>query len=227
MITIVDWYDTTIVALLDLWRGFIVFIPKLIGALVIFLIGWIIAVAVGKLIAEILKKLNFNKIFDRGGMKEALEKADFRVDASSFIGAIFKWVLVMVFLLAAVEVLGFVQFADFLTNVLNYLPNVVVSALIFVVAVIITDILEKIVRAGVESVKVGYGNTVSIIVRWSIWVFAVMAILYQLNVAPGLVDTMVKGIVGFMVIAAGLAFGLGGKDVAADILRDLKKKLER
>lgn len=225
--SIIDWYDTTIQALSELWAGFIAFIPRLIGALIIFIIGWFIAVAIGRIVAEVLKRLNFNKIFDRGGMKNALERADFKVDASSFIGAIFKWVLVIVFLLAAVEVLGFTEFAIFLTSVLNYLPNVVVAALIFVVAVIITDLLDKVIRAAVESVKVGYGGVVGIIVRWSIWIFAVLAILYQLGIAPVLIDRLFTGIIGFIVLAAGLAFGLGGKDVAGDILRDLKHKVEK
>ncbi len=223
---LIDWYDITAQALLDLWRVFINFIPALIGALVIFLIGWFISVGIGKIIAEVLRKLKFNQLFDKGGMKTALEKADIKVDASGFVGSIFKWVLVIVFLLAAVEVLGFTQFAGFLTNVLGYLPNVIVAVLIFVVAVIIADILEKIVRAAVEGTKVGYGDVSGAIVKWSIWVFAILAILYQLNVAPGLIETLVGGVVYLVVIAGGLAFGLGGKDIATDILQGLRKKLQ-
>jgi hypothetical protein len=178
-------------------------------------------------VAEILRKLNFNRFFEKGGIKTALEKAEFKVDASGFIGAIFKWIFVIVFLLVAVEILGLTQFGIFLTSVLAYLPNVVVAVLIFVVAVIIADILEKVVRAAVEGVRVGYGNLVGIIVRWSIWIFAIFAILYQLRVAPGLIQTLLSGIVGLIVIAGGIAFGLGGKDVATEILQELRRKLQR
>ena len=160
-------------------------------------------------------------------MKDALEKAEFKVDATEFVGAAFKWVLVIVFLLAAVEVLGLTQFAGFLTNVLDYLPNVIVAVLIFVVAVIIADLLEKVVRAAVEGAKVGYGNLVGLIVRWSIWVFAIFAILYQLKIALGLIEILLSGIVGLVVLAGGIAFGLGGKEVAGEILRDLKGKFQR
>lgn len=223
---LIDWYDITAQALLDLWKAFINFTPKLIGAIVVFLIGWFISVAIGKIIAEILKKLKFNQLFEKGNLDEALAKADIKIDASGFVGSIFKWVLVIVFLLAAVEILGFVQFATFLTNVLGYLPNVVVAVLIFVVAVIIADILEKIVRAAVESTKVGYGNICGAIVRWSIWIFAILTILYQLKIAPGLIETLVTGIVGLIVIAGGIAFGLGGKDIAANILQDIRRKFQ-
>ena len=148
------------------------------------------------------------------------------MDASAFIGAIIKWVFAIVFLMAAVEVLGLKGFAGFLGNILGYLPNVVVAAFILVVTVIITDILEKVVRAAVESIKVGYGQVVAAIIRWSIWIFAILAILIQLRVAPSLIQTLFTGLIAVIVIAAGLAFGLGGKEIATDVLRDLYKKLK-
>lgn len=223
---VLDWYSATLEALQGLWQGFVIFIPKLVGAIIIFIIGWFIAIAVGKLISEILKRIKFNQIFERGVWKEALEKAEFKIDASGFIGTICKWILAIVFLLAAVEILGLVQFADFLIKVLAYLPNVVVAALIFVVAVIIADILEKVVRALVEGIKVGYGQVVGAIVRWSIWIFAIFAILIQLKIAPSLLQALFIGFVALIAIAGGIAFGLGGKEVAADLLQNLKKKLE-
>jgi len=221
---IVDWYSITYQALQGLWLGFVALVPKIIGALIVFIIGWFIAIGVGKLVTEILKQLKFNRIFEKGTWKDALEKAEFKVDASGFIGAIFKWALVIVFLLAAVEILGFVQFAAFLKSVLSYLPNVIVAALIFVVAVIIADITEKIVRAATEGVKVGYGNLVGAIVKWSIWIFAILAILIQLGIAKELITTLFTGLVALIVISMGIAFGLGGKDAAAEILADLRKK---
>ncbi len=222
----IDWYSITVNALEDLWLGFADFIPRLLGALVIFLIGWLISVFIGKVIAEVLRKIKFNTLFEKGSMKMALEKADIKVDASGFIGALIKWIFVIVFLMAAVEVLGFIQFASFLSSVLEYLPNVVVAVLIFVVAVIIADLAEKIVRAAVEGTKVGYGNVAGAIVRWSIWIFGVLAILYQLNIAPGLIQSLVMGFIGFLVIAGGLAFGLGGKDAAADLIGKMRKRLQ-
>lgn len=223
---LVDWYSVTFEALKGLWQAFLMFIPKLVGAIIIFIIGWFISIGVGKLISEILKRIKFNQIFEKGVWKDALEKAEFKIDASGFIGVICKWILVIVFLLAAVEILGLAQFADFLVKVLAYLPNVIVAALIFVVAVIISDILEKLVRAVVEGVRVGYGQVVGAIVRWSIWVFAVLAILIQLKIAPALLQSLFIGFVALLAIAGGIAFGLGGKEVAAELLQNLKKKLK-
>jgi len=221
----VNWGAITIEALQNLWQVFLFYLPKIVGAIIIFAIGWFISVGVGRLIAGILRKLKFNKLFERGVWRGALEKAEIKVDASGFIGAIFKWILVIVFLLAAVEILGFVQFAGVLKSILGYLPNVIVAAFIFVVAAIIADILEKAARAAVESTKIGYGRIVGAIVKWSIWIFAILAILVQLRVAPELIRILFAGFVALVTVAGGIAFGLGGKEMATEILRELRKKL--
>lgn len=222
---VLDWYEVTIQALQNLWAGFLSFIPVLVGAIIVFLIGWFISIGVGKLVTEILKRLQFNQLFEKGGWKGALAKADIKVDASGFIGAIVKWILAIVFLVAAVEILGLTEFAGFLTKVLAYLPNVIVAALIFVVTVILVDIVEKVVRASVESIRVGYGQMVSVVIKWSLWFFAILSILYQLGVARPLMETLFQGLVAVLVLALGLSFGLGGKDVAAEFLQDLKRKI--
>lgn len=221
-----DWSSITLEALQNVWQGFLAFIPSLLGAIIVFAIGWAVSVGVGKLVAEILKRIKFNQIFEKGNWDEALASAGIKVDASAFIGAIVKWVLVIVFLLAAVEILGFVQLADFIQDILAYLPNVIVAAFIFVITVIVVDIVEKIVRATVEGIKVGYGKTISEIVKWSIWIFAILAILLQLGIARPFMETLFTGIVAMLVISFGLAFGLGGREAAGEILQNLRKKLK-
>ncbi|MEK6809518.1 MAG: hypothetical protein AABY40_02505 [Nanoarchaeota archaeon] len=215
----------------DLLAGVISFVPLLILAILVLVIGWFIAVGIGRLVADILKRIKFNQVFERGNWKQALERADLKVDPAGFVGAIFQWVLLIVFLLAAVEILGFDQFAEFLTDVLKYLPNVIVAALIIVVAAIIADIVEKIVRAGVESTNIGHGHLVSSVVKWFIWIFAIFSALLQLDIAvlpvQVLIQTFVQGIGYGIALAVAIAFGLGGKDQAAEILRELRSKLQR
>ncbi len=220
------WTEITIESLQSLWQGILNFIPNLIGAIIIFVIGWFVAIGVAKLVERILEALKFNRIFDKGGWKGALEKADVKVDPTRFVGAIVKWVLVIVFLLAAVEILGLSQFAEFIRSVLAYIPNVVVAVLIFVVTLILVDIVEKIVRTSVERIKVGYGHLTSLIVKWSIWIFAILAILHQLGIAKPFIETLFIGIVAIIVAICGLSFGLGGKEIATEILSNLKKKIK-
>jgi len=220
-----DWSIITLEALQIAWKGFLLFLPRLIGAIVVLVIGWFLAIGLGRLVAEILKQLRFNKIFERAGWKEALQKAELKVNPSEFIGAICKWILVIVFLLASVEILGFVQFADFLKRVVTWLPNLIVASAIFVVTVILTDILEKVIKASVKRMGVDYAGFLGVAIRWAIYIFAGMAILLQLGVTPTIIDTLIKGFVGMITLSLGLAFGLGGKDAASKFISDIKEKI--
>lgn len=215
----------------ELLAGIVSFVPLLILAFLVMVIGWFISVGVGRLVADILKRIKFNQVFERGNWKEALEKAELKVDPAGFVGGIFKWVLVIVFLLAAVEILGFDQFAGFLVDVLGYLPNVIVAALIFVVAIIIADIGEKVVRAAVEGTSIGHGQLIGSVVKWFIWIFAIFSALLQLDIAvlpvQVLIQTFVQGLGYGIALAFAIAFGIGGKDQAAEILRELRSKLQR
>lgn len=217
--------QTTKQYLVKMWEGFFLFLPKLLGALFIFIIGWLFAAFVGRLIAEVLKKLQFNKLFDRSGWKDAFDKADLKVNPAEFLGGIFKWILVIVFLLASVDILGFGQFAVVLARIITWLPNLIVAILIFVVAVILTDILEKVIKASVKKIGIGYVGLIGAGVKWSIYIFSFLAILDQLGVATTIVDALVRGFVGMVALAFGLAFGFGGKDAAAKLIEDFKRKI--
>lgn len=220
-----EWYSITYGALFELWAGLLIMLPKVLGALIVFLLGWLVAAGIGNLIAEILKRAKLNTLFNKGQWDEAFESAGIKVDISEFVGAIIKWALVCVFLLVAVEILGFLQFAAFLTMILAFVPSVFVSVLIFIVAVILSDICEKLVTASIAKAKVGYARMGGMIVRSSIMGFAFLAILFQLGIAKDLVLTLFTGLVGALALSFGLAFGLGGKDLAREILRGLKDRL--
>jgi hypothetical protein len=220
-----DWSLTVIQPFL---QNFISFVANLVLAIIVFVIGYLISVGIGRVIAEILKSIKFNKLFDKEGWHKALQRANVDVNPSEFIGAIFKWVFVIVFLLISVDILHLAQFGMILTEVLNYLPNVIVAALIFVVAVIISDIIEKVIRVSVEKMRVGYGYIAASIVKWAIWIFTIFLILEQLLPNSDLIKTLymaiVWGIVGTISLGVAIAIGLGGKETAAEIISDMHKK---
>ncbi len=221
-----DWSIITVESLQKLWQGFINFLPELIGALVVFVVGWFIAVWLGKLVSEILKRIRVDYLFEKTQWDEALEKADFKMKISDFIGGIVKWILIVVFLLAAVEILELSAFAGFLRAIVAWLPNLVVAVAIFVVAVIAADFADKLVKAVVGKMGVGYAKFSGAIVKWAIWIFAILAILSQLGVASDIVQILVSGFVALIVLSASIAFGLGGKDAARDILEGLRGRMK-
>jgi len=208
-------------------RDIALFIPTLVLALVVFVVGYIIAIALAGIVTEVLKRLKFNKIFEKTVGKEAIEKAELKVGPSEFIGSIIKWILVIVVLSIIAEMLGITQFVIFLHSILAFLGQLILAILIFIIAIFLGEYSSKIVRVWMEGMKIGHGATIAIVTKVIIWKFATFAILIELGIAQELVIILFQGMVAFLVIAGSLAFGLGGKDVANEILRDLQKKIKK
>lgn len=201
-------------------------IIRILVAILVILVGWLVSGGIGQLVTAILNKIRLNQILKRMGWEEALLKAEITLNASKFFGEIVKWIFVIIFLMVASEIVGLVGFSAFLGRVLEYLPNVVIASLIFIVAVFLTDFSYRIVVASAEKAKITYSKLLGAGIRWTIWIFTILAILLQLGVTPDIIKAIVYGMVGMITLALGLAFGLGGKDLAADILKEFKEKLK-
>jgi len=222
-----SWYIITKETLEQVWKDSLLLAPKLIAALIIFIVGWIVSLGIGKLIAEILSRLGFNKLFEKSAWKEAMDKAELKVFPSDFIGAIFKWILIITTLWIDMIILGYGSFNIFLDDISGLLMKIVVATVIFIIAVVMADISEKVVKIWVKRMGINYADFIGSVAKWTIYIFAGMAVLVQLGIAETLINTIVTGIVATLALAFGLAFGLGGKDAAAKAIQDAKDKLSR
>jgi small-conductance mechanosensitive channel len=219
------WTDVIVASLQNLWEWFVGFVPSLFGAIVVFVVGWIVAMALGKLVARVLAAAQIDKIFDQLGVMKAAHKAGIDWEFSGFVGWIVKWFLLIAFFMAAADILGLQEVAKFLTAILSYVPNIFVSALILVIAAVVADFLEKVIRASIKAADFTAPKMLGVVVRWAVWVFAFLAVFDQLGIATGLINTLFMGFVAFLAIAGGLAFGLGGQGAAKDWLEKLSKEL--
>ncbi len=219
-----DWGYVIGLSLRQSWDGVANFVPFFIGALIVFLIGWIVAAALGKLVEQVVRALRVDALLQQLEVEKALERGGVRLNAGAFIGGLVKWFLIIVFLLAAVNILGLSQVSDFLTQVLYYLPNVVVAALILIIALKIAEVVERTTRSAADAAGM-HGAVVGVMVRWAIWIFAVTAALLQLGVATILLQTLITGLVAMLALAFGLAFGLGGKDAASAFIDRVRRDI--
>lgn len=210
----------------ELWSGVITFIPKLIVAVVIFIVGWVIAISLGKLVNQVIRTLKVDKLFQAIGAEEPLAKAGFRLDSGAFIGGLVRWFLIIVFLIASIEVIGLSQVNAFLRDVvLAYLPNVIVAALILVVAAFVANAIQKIIVGSAKAAGVPSSQLLGGIAKWAIWLFAILAALYQLGIAGVFAQTLFTGFVAMLAIAGGLAFGLGAKEAAGRYIEKLRQDI--
>lgn len=218
--------DAVVSSLSDMWVQFAAFIPNLIAALIVFFVGWAISVAAGRLVDKALAVLRINQAFERiKGLKDAVERAGLRINISLLVGEIVKWFLIIVTLLAATDILGLDEISSFLTSVLLYIPNVVVAALILIIAVVLSNFVYRTVEASITAAGFESATVVAAVSKWAIIIFAVLAALIQLNVAVALIQTIVTAFFAMLALAGGLAFGLGGKEVATRWLKKLENDL--
>ena len=218
-----NWSDVLAQSFQDLWMGVVGFVPNLVVAIVIFVAGWIVGSLLGRVVSQITKSLKVDNALRSAGTEAVLNKAGFRLNAGKFLGELVKWFVNIAFLVASFDVLGLSQVNDFLQQVvLLYLPQVIVAVLILLVAALIADAMENVVKGSAKAAEVKSANFLGTVTKWAIWVFAILMALYQLGVAAAFVQTLFTGVIVALALATGLAFGLGGRDSAARVLKKLE-----
>ncbi|MCU0660040.1 MAG: hypothetical protein MUD00_00260 [Candidatus Pacebacteria bacterium] len=210
------WGEVFSSSLQNLWYGFISFVPNLLVAIIIFIVGWVVADVIAKAIDKIMQSLKVDKVFQSAGADEMLGRAGIKLNVGHFLGEVVRWFILAVFLMTSLEILGLNQVNDFLREVvLSYLPQVVIAALILVLAAIIANAIGRVVASSAKAAHMPRANMVATVARYAVWIFAFIIALSQLGVAPQFMQILFTGLVAMLTIAGGLAFGLGGRDAAA------------
>ncbi|MDP3794824.1 MAG: hypothetical protein Q8R13_02755 [bacterium] len=222
-----SWVRTIAESLQTLWFSFVAFLPSLVGAAIVFIVGWLVATGLGKIVSEVVRATRIDMLLERLGVGETLERAKIKLDAGLFIGWLVKWFFVIVFLLAAADILRLEQFTQFLTDVLLYIPSIVIAVLVLLAAVVVGNVLERIVEASVAVAGGPSAHFLGAMTRWAVLIFGLLAALVQLGIAPSLINTLFTGLVALLAIAGGLAFGLGGRGAAEDFLAKIRKDISR
>lgn len=217
------WSDVLIESFQELWIGLVGFAPKFIIALIVFIIGLLVASIVGKFVSQIVNALKVDKALKAVGVEDLFHRSGFVLKSGSFIGGLVKWFLLIVSLIASLDILGLNDVNDFLkVIVVNYLPNVIVATLILVAAAFLAHAMQKVVVGSAKAMGAPATHFLGGLTKWSIWIFAILAALFQLGIAGAFAQTLFTGFIAMIAIAGGLAFGLGGRDAAAKYIEKLK-----
>lgn len=210
----------------DVWGGVAKFIPKLIVALIIFIIVWWIGAILGRVVAQFIRAIKLDNALKGVGVDATLAKGGFNLDTGAFFGTLVKWFFIIVGLLAAVDVVELQGVRDFLAMVVGkFLPNVIIAALILVVGALIAHAVQRLVTGSAKAADVPSSQLMGGFAKWSIWVLAIIIALGQVGIAGDYMRTLFTGLVAFLVLAGGLSFGLGGRDAAARYIERLRKDI--
>lgn len=222
------WGEVLTQSFQDLWVGVIAFVPNLIVAIVIFILGWVVGAVLGRVVSQIIKAVRVDSALESAGASDVLSRAGFRLDSGAFVGGLVKWFFIIAFLVAAFDVLGLTQVNVFLQEVvLGYLPNVIVAALILLLAAVIADAMQKVVVGSAKAAEMEHAHFLGGVTRWAIWIFAIIIALSHLGIAQSFMQVLFTGVVAMLALAGGLAFGLGGRDAAGDFIGKLKKDISK
>jgi len=206
-------------------QGAATILPNLLASIVIFLIGVFLGVVLKNLLIKVLNLFNAESLIAPTGITFALKKADKELSTTKVLGELLKWFVILVFLVPTLDILGLQQVGNLINSLLLYLPNVLIAVIIVVVGAIFARFARDFVVAAAAGTGAHAANLAGQVARWSIIIFAVLAALTQLGVASDLIRILFTGAVAMIALAGGLAFGLGGKDLASNLLKKIQEDL--
>ena len=209
----------------ELWNSIVSFLPQILGALAVFLVGIIVAVVLSKAIIKVVALLGIDKLATKFEIKTFFERAGIRLHIGALLGWIMKWFFIIISLIVATDILGWEQVTTYLQQVVIYLPNVIIAVIMLLAGILLANFVRHIVKSALEAAKLESTEFLSGIAKWAILIFTFMAALVQLQIAPDLIRVLFAGLVAMLALAGGLAFGLGGKEHAARVLDRLKKDI--
>ena len=221
------WADVLSQSFQNLFYGLVTFIPNVVIAIVIFVVGWLVGAALGRVVAQIVNSLRVDHALRAAGLEHVLSRAGYQLSSGEFLGFLVKWFFIIVFLVAALDVLHLSAVVLFISDVvLGYLPQVIVAVLVLFIAAVVAEAAERVVTGSAKAASLRSAGFIGKVARYSIWIFAILAALAQLNVATAFVQTLFTGFVIAVSLAIGLSFGLGGQSSAARYLEHLQSEIK-
>ena len=217
---LLGWQQALFLAGSNIFTSFVNFLPDLLGAIIIFLVGIVLAKWVKALVVKVLGLVSLDKLVRSTGFNQFLTKAEIKVKVEAFLGEIVRWLIIAVFSIAAINVLGLTTVSAVLTSLLAYIPNIISAVLILTVGVMLAGLVENLVKGTVSQVEVKTSRLLSKIASYLVVIVAVLAAVNELGIAQSLINTLFTGLVATLTLGIGLALGLGGKDVISKLLMD-------
>lgn len=221
-----NWSDIVTSTLTEIGQRIITFIPSLLGAIVILIVGWAVAELLSWVVDKLLRVVRLQDLFKAAKVDELLRRGNTKLDTTGLLASLVKWVILLVSFIAAADTLGLTQVQRFLDNVLGYVPSVIAAGAILLLGAIFAHFMANVVKGSVAVAKLGFGELVGNATKYAILVFTILAALDQLGIASAFIQTLFMGFVALLAIAGGLAFGLGGTKVAQEWLEKFKKELQ-
>jgi hypothetical protein len=221
-----SWSEVITPSFQRAWEVVVRFLPSFIAALVVLIIGLLVASVLKALFEKLISALRVDSALKKLGLEEVVSRAGYHLNSGKFVGSLVYWFVVVVVVLAVSDILGLWGLSQFLNEVLTYFPNIIVAVLILLASLVVANFLRGLVRASVASARLHASKFLGALTWWTVVVFGFLAALLQLGIAGELIQSIVMGFIAMLALAGGIAFGLGGKDYAAHLINKLREHTE-
>jgi len=216
--TVTNWGDALLVSITGALVALLSFIPALIGAAIILIIGWVLSGILARVVETVLNKVGFEHAAERTGISGVISRSGAgTVRASHVIAELVKWFVRLIFLEIAAQALHLTAVTTLVNSIVLFIPNLVVALIIVLVGVLAAQFIGRLVRGGLSKANFPNANLFGTVAEYGIIGLAVVTALNQIGIASIIVTILFAGIVGALALAAGLAFGLGGRETASEI----------
>jgi len=225
-VQVTEWSDAMFTSLAAAMALLFSAIPKIIGFALIVIAGWFVASLIERGLAAVLRRIHFNDLAARAGLADFVHKMGMDTDAAGMLGLVVKWFVRLIALVVAFDALGLPAVSEVLRQLLLWLPNVVVALVVLVIGGLAARALSNVVRGATAEAGLSNSNFLAKLASGVVWAFAIVVAVNQIGIATELVNTLFMAVVGALALGIGLAFGLGGRETAGEILRNWYAKAQ-
>ena len=216
--------DVFVASLTSFWTQMAAFVPQLLAALVLLFLGWILANIVRSAVGKVLDTLKFDELGKKTGIEAFMRQGNIDLTLSRLIANLVYWIILLVVIVTVANSLGLTTVAELFNKVVFYLPNIIVAVLVLVFGVLVARFINRLVFAYLTNMGVDGALTLSTLAEYSVIIFVVFVALEQLQIGTHLLITAFQIGFGAVGLALALAFGLGGREWAAGIIKRLTEK---
>lgn len=212
------WTQSLVGAMSALWQKIAAFIPNLIGALVVVVVGFVVARLLDALLSKLLAKLGLDRLMQGTGLNKMMARVGIKVPVSTLIGRIIYWFVLLVFLVSALESLGLERISATLDTLALYVPKVFAAALVLVAGILLAQLLNSVVSGAAEGVGIDYAGALGRLSQGLVIIISVSVAIGQLEIKAELLNYVIAIILLSIGIAVALAIGFGCRGIAAQII---------
>ncbi|MDA2913872.1 hypothetical protein MYX77_07935 [Acidobacteriia bacterium AH_259_A11_L15] len=219
-----NWQEFFTKPLEEMWIKFLAFVPNLLGALVILLVGAIIARIIRTIVERGLRMARFDTLTDRAGINQALEQGQITTKPSGIVGKLFYWIVMLVTLMMAVNALGLAVATELLSKLLDFIPNLIAALFILALGFFFGGLIRSFVATLAGGVRAVNPQTVGKVAQAAVIIFVVDVSLKQLGIATDIIDDAIVVVLAALGLGLALAFGLGCKDMVKNWVESITRK---